>query len=74
MGRLLVLYMWNRQPFLSARDLEMVRYAMQYVAIAVAVAPHWEIIGTYWNTAMEQNNIWSRAFKERPKEIKKEVC
>jgi len=31
-GRLLELYMWNRQPFMSASDLEMVRYAMQPVA------------------------------------------
>jgi hypothetical protein len=26
-GRLLELYLWNRQPFISASDLEMVGYA-----------------------------------------------
>jgi len=73
-GRLLELYMWNRRPFVSASDLETVRYATRRVAKALAEAPHWQIIETYWNTAMQQNNIWSIAFEERTKEILKEVC
>jgi len=35
-GRLMGLYMWNRRPFMSASDLEMVSYAMN--------ATHWESI------------------------------
>jgi hypothetical protein len=74
MGRLLELYMWNRRLFMSARDKEMVSYAMQRVGKALAEAPHWQIIETYWNTAMRQNNIWSIAFVVHTKEILKEVC
>jgi len=66
--------MWNRQPFMSASDLEMVSYETRCVAKALAEAPHWQIIETYWNTAMQQNNIWSIAFEARMKEILKEVC
>jgi hypothetical protein len=73
-GRLLELYMWNRRPFMSASDLETVSYATRRVAKALAEAPHWQIIETYWNTAMQQNNIWSIAFEARTKEILKEVC
>jgi hypothetical protein len=73
-GRLLELYMWNRQPFMSASDLEMVSYTTRRIAKALAEAPHWQIIDTYWNTAMQQNNIWSIAFEARTKEILKEVC
>jgi hypothetical protein len=73
-GRLLEFYMWNRWPFMSASDLEMVSYATPQVAKALAEAPHWQIIETYSNTAMQQNNIWSIAFKARTKEILKEVC
>jgi len=40
-GRLLELYMWNRQPFMSASDLETVSYATRCIATAVADAPHW---------------------------------
>jgi len=74
MGRLLELYMWNRRPFMSASDLETVSYATRRVSKALAEAPHWQIIETYWNTAMQQNNIWSIAFEARTKEILKEVC
>jgi cobalamin-dependent methionine synthase I len=42
---------------MSASNLEMVSYATQYVAEALAEAPHLQIIETYWNTAMQQNNI-----------------
>jgi len=73
-GRLLDLYMWNRGPVVSASDLEMVSYAMRCVAKALAEAPHWQIIETYWNTSMQQNNIWSIAFEAHTNEILKEVC
>jgi hypothetical protein len=73
-GRLLEFFMWNRRPFMSASDLKKVSYAMQRVSKALAEAPHWQIIETYWNTAMQQNNIWSIAFEARTKEIMKEVC
>jgi hypothetical protein len=73
-GRLLQLYMWNRRPFMSASDLETVSYATRRVAKALAEAPYWQIIETYWNTAVQQNNIWSIAFEARTKEILKEVC
>jgi hypothetical protein len=56
-GRLLELYMWNRQPFMSASDWETVSYATQPVSKALAEAPHWEIIETYRNTTIQQNNI-----------------
>jgi len=66
--------MWNRRPFMSASDLEMVSYATRCGGKELAEAPHWQIIETYWNTAMQQNNIWSIAFKGRKKEILSEVC
>jgi hypothetical protein len=40
----------------------------------LAEAPHWQILEKYWNTAMQQNNIWSIAFEACTKEILKEVC
>jgi hypothetical protein len=73
-GRFLELYMWNRCPYMSASDLETVRYATQRVEKESAVAPYWHIIETYCNTAMHQNNIWSIAFEGRTKETLKEVC
>jgi len=73
-GRLLELYMWNRRPFMSASELDMVSYATRRVAKALAEGPHWQIIEKYWNTAMQQNNIWSIAFEARKKEILKEAC
>jgi len=66
--------MWNRQPFMSASDLETVSYATRRVSKALAEASHWQKIETYWNTAMQQNNIWSIAFEVRTNEILKEVC
>jgi len=74
MGELLELYMWNRRLFMSASDLEMVSYATRCIAKALAEAPHWQIIETYWNTTIHQNNIWSTAFVARTKEIFIEVC
>jgi hypothetical protein len=74
MGRLLEFYMWSRRAFMRVSDLEMVSYAMRRVAKALAEAPHWQIIETYWNTAMQEYNIWSIAFDTRTKEILKEVC
>jgi hypothetical protein len=41
---------------------------------ALAEGPHWQIIETYWNTTIQQNNIWSIAFEARTKEILIEVC
>jgi len=66
--------MWNRWPFICASDLEMVSYATQRVAKALAEAPHWQILETYWNTTIPQNNIWSIAFEACTKEILNEVC
>jgi len=73
-GRLLELCVWNRRPFMSASDLEMESYATRRVARALAEGQHWQIIAKYWNTAMQQNNIWSIAFEARTKEILTEVC
>jgi hypothetical protein len=52
-GRLLELNMWNRRPFMSASDLEMVSYVTRCVAKALAEAPHWLSIEMYWNNAMQ---------------------
>jgi hypothetical protein len=73
-GRLLELYMWNRRPFMSASDLETVSYATRCVSKALAEGLHWQIIETYWNTALQQNIIWSIGFEAYTKEILKEVC
>jgi len=73
-GRLLELYMWNRQRFRSATYLEMVSYAMRRVAKALAEAPQWQVIEKYWNTAMQQNTNWSIALAACTKEILKDVC
>jgi hypothetical protein len=73
-GRLLELKMWNRRPFMSSSDLETESYATRRVSKVLAEGPHWQIIEMYWNTAMQQNNIWSIAFEARTKEILKEVC
>ena len=72
-SRLLELYKWKRQPFMSASELEKVSYATRRIAKALAEAPHRQIIETYWNTTMQRYNIWSIAFKARTKEIMKEV-
>jgi len=72
-GRLMELYMWNRWPFMSASNLETVSYATRCVAKAFTEVPHWPIIEKYWNTTMQQTNIWSIAFEARTKEILKEV-
>jgi hypothetical protein len=66
--------MWIRRPFMSASDLETPSYATQSVSKALGGAPHWQIIETYWNTAMQQNNIWSIAYVAGTKEILKEIC
>jgi len=65
--------MRNRRPFMSASDFRMVSYGTRCAAKAFAEAPHWQIIEKYWNTAMQQNNIWSIAFEACTKEIMKEV-
>jgi len=66
--------MWNRRPFMSASNLEMVSYATRHIAKALAEGPHGQIIEMYWNTAMQQDNIWSIEFEARTEEILKEVC
>jgi len=73
-GRLMELYMLNRRPCMNARNMEMFSLATRCVAKALAEAPHWQIIEKYWNTAMQQNNVWSIAFETCTKEILKEVC
>jgi hypothetical protein len=73
-GRLMEPYVWNRQPFMSASNLEMVSYATRRAVKESAEAPHWQIIEKYWNTAMQENNIWSIAFEGCTKEILEEVC
>jgi len=66
--------MWIRRLFMSASDLEMVCYATRRIAKALVKGPHRQIIVTYWNTGMQQNNIWYIAFEACTKEILKEVC
>jgi hypothetical protein len=73
-GKLLELYMWNRRPLLSASDWGTVSSATRRVSKALGAAPQWQIIEMFWNTTMQQNNIWSIAFEARTKEIVKEVC
>jgi hypothetical protein len=74
MGTLLELNMWIRQPCINAHDLEMVSYATRHVAKALPEAPHWQIIETYLNTAMQQNNIWSIIFEAHTTKIFNEIC
>jgi len=59
---------------MSASESEMVSYATWCAAKPLAEAPHWQIIEQYWNTAMQQNDIWSIAFEACTKEILQEVC
>jgi len=66
--------MRNRWPFMSASDLETVSNTTRRVWKALAAAPHWQIIETYWNTSIQQNNIWSIAFEACTKEMLKEIC
>jgi len=66
--------MWNRWPVIRRSDLVTVSYATRHISKSLAEAPHSQIIETYWNTAMQQNNIWSIAFEAGTKEILKEVC
>jgi len=73
-SRVLELYMCNRKPFMSGSNLEMVSCAMGRVANALPRAPHRLKIEMYWNTAMQQNNIWSIAFEAPTKAILQEVC
>jgi len=74
MGRPMELYMWNRWLFISASDSEMVSYATWGFAKAFSEAPYLQIIEMYWNTAMQQNNIWSIAFQAWTQKILKDVC
>ena len=74
MGRLLERDMWNRWLLISASYLETVCHATRRISKELAEAPHWQITKTYWNTAMQQNNIWSIASEVRKKDILKVVC
>jgi len=73
-GRIMEPDMWNRWPVMCVSDLEMVGYATRRVAKAFADAQHWQMIEKYWNTTMQQNNIWSIALDARTNEILQEVC
>jgi hypothetical protein len=66
--------MWSRLPFMTASNLKRVSYAMRHVLKALAEAPQSRTIETYWNTTMQQYNIWSIAFEAHSKEIMIEVC
>jgi hypothetical protein len=66
--------MWIRRPFMGVSDLEMVSYATRRLAKSLAGTSLWQLKETYLNTAMQQNNIWSRAFGAHTNEILKEVC
>jgi hypothetical protein len=52
----------------------MISIAMTRIAKAVAKSPHWQIMEKYWNTPMQQNNIWSIALEACTKEIWNKVC
>ena len=72
-GRLMEFYMRNRWPFMSASAWETVSYATRPAGKSFAEATYWQIIDKYWNTAMQQNNIWSIAFEAYTKEILQEI-
>jgi hypothetical protein len=59
---------------MSASDLETVSYATRRISKTLAEGAHWTIVEMCWNTAMQQNNIWSIAFEARTMELLKEVC
>jgi len=73
-GRIMYLYMWNRQPFISAGNWEMVSYPTRHIAKALAEAPPCLMIDKDWITAMQRNNIRSLAFEACTQEILKEKC
>jgi hypothetical protein len=56
---------------MSASDVETGSDATRRVSKALAEALQWWIIETYWNTALQQNNICSIAFEAHTKEILK---
>jgi hypothetical protein len=66
--------MRNRRWFMSASDMETVRYATRCILKSLAESPHSQIIEMYWLIAMQEINIWSIACEARTKEILKEVC
>jgi hypothetical protein len=41
----------------------MISNAMPRIAKAVAESPYWQIMEKFWNTPMQQNNIWSIALE-----------
>jgi len=59
--------------WIGASDLKQICYAMRHVAKWLTETPYWQIIEKYWNTTIQQNNIWSIAFVAQTKEIMIEV-
>jgi hypothetical protein len=39
--------MWNRRPFMTASDMEMVSYVTRRAVNPLAEDPHWQIIEKY---------------------------
>jgi len=70
---LLNIYIPNRGLFISAINLEIVRYAMQRIAKALCKAPHWQILERYWMTTMQQNITLYITLEEWTREILKEL-
>jgi hypothetical protein len=66
--------MWDRLPCMSTNDLKTASYGTRRLSNAIAEGPHSQIIVTYWNTTMQQNNIWAITFEAQTKEILKIVC
>jgi hypothetical protein len=54
---------WNRWPVISPSDSETVCYTTRHITKTLAEAPPWQIIEKYWNTSMQQNDIWSIALE-----------
>jgi hypothetical protein len=59
---------------MSASNLETVSNATRRIGQALTEVPHWLILETYWNTAMQQNNIWFIAFEACSKVILNGEC
>jgi hypothetical protein len=64
----------EQMAVMSASDFEMVSYVSRHVAKAFTSTLHEKIIDKYWNTVMQEINIWSIAFGACTKVILKEVC
>ena len=62
-SRLNELYVWARELGMSVSDIDNVSNSTRHVLGALVEAPHWQILDTYWNTAVQQNNIWFIPFE-----------